>query len=165
MVRVKRRYILFEVVPNDDVLRLDIASVDKPLKITEKDIIYAFRQKILQLYGDFGLGSVLKSLHVKRFTGATRLGVISVQRGQHTMVTSSMPLVKKIKDLNCMVRIVRLSGTIRGCLRYLKVYYKAQVRMYKKEMEGIKAGLQEIESQLSQQNLNQNTGEEPLDET
>lgn len=146
MVRVKRRYILFEIMPSDQRFERQI-----DLKLSERDIIFAFRQTILMIYGDLGLGSVLKSLHIKKFSSATRIGIVSVQRGQHTLLTSSVAFIKKIKDLNCSIRIVRLSGTIRGCLRFLRVYYKRQINQFGRNLKAIKEGVEDLELSLGKE--------------
>lgn len=133
MVRFKRRYVLFEVNPSGGE-RLD------HLKITEKHITQALRDAVQALYGDFGLGSIVKSLYMKRFTPVTRLGIVSCQRGQHALLTSSLATVKKIKDLNCSIRIVYLSGTIRGCLRKLEEYHRVQIKRHQGDLKSLQEG-------------------------
>ncbi|KAI1288316.1 Ribonuclease P/MRP protein subunit POP5 [Halotydeus destructor] len=133
MVRVKRRYVLFEVIPSDQNM-----SQDYHIKLSEKEIIHAMRRMIEAKYGNFGLGTILKSLHVKRFNGVTRIGIITIKRGPHVFLTSSMPFIKEINSFKCSLRTFYLSGTIRGCLRKLKLHHQIQIKQHENDLEKAK---------------------------
>ena len=127
MVRFKRRYILFEVVPHDRRQQ----EAEK-INISEKEVVKAMRQAIHLVHGDFGLGSVLKSLFLKRFTPRTRLGIVTVQRGPHRLLGSSLAVICKIGQVDCSIKCLYMSGTVRGCLLYLASYHRCQIRNERK---------------------------------
>jgi len=131
MVRVKRRYFLFELIPSDERLLKSC----KPLDIEEKAIVRSLREKITELFGDFGMASVVQHMRLKRFNGVTRTGVISCKRGAHLMVMSSLPFIRKIDDCDCSVRLIHLSGTFRGSLKQLKKWHTKQISLWKKQLK------------------------------
>src|SRR5690242_17911049 len=75
-----------------------------------------------------------RSLQVKKFSCVTRIGIVCVQRGAHYLLTSSLPFIKKINEVPCSCRLIYLSGTIRGCLKFLRAYYKKQMREFEGEL-------------------------------
>jgi RNase P/RNase MRP subunit POP5 len=149
MVRVKRRHLLVEVTTCDPEL-----DRMQSLPITERDLLVALRHAVLTIHGDFGLGSVLRSLHVKKFSSVTRVAVVSVGRGAHLLLTTALPFVRQIKDMNCSLRMVYLSGTIRGCLRFLQKYYHRQVRGFNSDLAMVRKGFQELQDKLANERVN-----------
>ena len=149
MVRIKRRYILFELMPNND--KLD------ELSITERDVLEAIRNVIEIMFGDFGLGSVLQSLQLKRFNRMTRTGVLATKRSVHRLVITSLPFVKRIQSTDASFRTIHLSGTIRGCLRALRIHHNKQIVKLRQELnslakiKAIESGVKDIESSLKRQ--------------
>ncbi len=155
MVRVKRRYILFEIIPNNYKL------MDK-LLITEKEIIESMRECVERLYGDLGLSSILQTIQLKRFNINTRTGVLSSKRSNHTIITTSLPFIRKVKQIDCIFRTIHISGTIRGCLKALRVHHNKQINCLRKQLNAfnkinsIQKGIQEIESSLNPQSIDSN---------
>jgi RNase P/RNase MRP subunit POP5 len=123
MVRVKRRY-----------FTLQIRSESK-VSFSERDLIRSLKDTVQSIHGDFGLGSLLKSLAVKRLSLDTRTAVLVCQRGPHTLLSSSIPFVRAVKQVNCTFQVIHLSGTIRSSFKFL-------VKKFGKDNK-------ELESQLS----------------
>ncbi|XP_050049540.1 ribonuclease P/MRP protein subunit POP5 [Dermacentor andersoni] len=117
MVRLKHRYVLVEILwkdwQNPHILELPVA---------EKDIYACVRKAVHTLHGDFGLGVTKFNLAIKFFNPHTRVFLLRTRRGAHTLTLSALPFVKKIKDQVATLRVLKLTGTIRSCLKYLKKY-------------------------------------------
>lgn len=130
MVRVKRRYLTIQFLPNDSkVTRIDA---------TERDVAHLIKEAVHTIHGDFGQGSIQKSLQVKKFSPETGIAVVSVQRGQHEMVTSAIPFIKKFKDMDCRLQLIYLSGTIRCSIKFLIKMYKNQSTDFMKQLSLMK---------------------------
>lgn len=120
MVRVKKRYLLLEVVPDEGLGA-------KSLLFDEGDLIVAVREAVLATHGDFGLGSVINSLYCKRFSPKTGCCLLSCRRGPHYLLLTSLPFVKIVKNTPCTLRLIHLSGTIRGSCSILKRFLEHQI--------------------------------------
>ncbi|KAL1425275.1 hypothetical protein MTO96_019422 [Rhipicephalus appendiculatus] len=92
------------------------------LPVTEKDIYACVRNAVRFLHGNFGLGVTKFNLAVKFFNPHTRVFLLRTRRGAHTLTLSALPFVKKIKDEAATLKVLRLTGTIRSCLKYLRKY-------------------------------------------
>ena len=123
MVRVKRRYILFELVfgCKDD-------SVNFDRSINERHIIQAVRDAVQQLYGDYGLGVISQSLVLKRFNKQTKIGILSCYRHSYRNLFNALLIIQDVLKVKCIFRTHHLSGTIRGCLRALAKMYKGTLK-------------------------------------
>lgn len=128
MVRVKRRYILFELIFDckDDYINFDRS-------INERQIVQAVRDSIHQLYGDYGLAVINQSLLLKRFNKQTKIGILSCYRHSYKLLFNSLLLIQNILKIKCVFRTHYLSGTIRGCLKALEKMYKGTLN--KKEIQ------------------------------
>ena len=109
MVRVKRRYILAEI---------KTLSGKYP---TSNEFIKEFKAQLQELYGDYGLACLERGLHIKRYQQSDKSLIISVRRGSHAMALSTIPMITSINSQACKVSVVHLSGTMRKCMKVLKV--------------------------------------------
>jgi len=151
---------LFELMPNEEVLD------SHGLGVTERQLIETIRQTIGTLYGDFGLGSVAKSLQLKRFNDMTRTGLLAVKRCHHTIVLTSLPFIRRVHHLDCILRTIHMSGTIRGCLKALRVHHNKQIIRLRKQrkssaigvkMKSFEKAFKDIESSLLRQQMPETT--------
>lgn len=136
MVRVKRRYLTIEIVPEDGKYKKN-----EPFQLNEHQLMGVLKDAIQDLHGDYGVGCVQKSLYVKKFCSETRIGVITVQRGPHVFLTSSIPFIKTIKQIECKIKLIYFSGTLRSSLKQLAKYYKKQNIGYNKMLDEMKKGM------------------------
>uniref|UniRef100_A0A131XEA8 Ribonuclease P/MRP protein subunit POP5 n=1 Tax=Hyalomma excavatum TaxID=257692 RepID=A0A131XEA8_9ACAR len=134
MVRLKHRYILTEILWKD-WRNPHICQ----LPVTEKDMYVCVRKAVHFLHGDFGLGVTKFNLAVKFFNPYTRVFLLRTRRGAHTLTLSALPFVKKIKDEAATLRVLRLTGTIRSCLRYLKKYDCSVMRSVLNRCDSVEA--------------------------
>lgn len=126
MPPVKRRYILFQIEPHDP---------NGKFSATEGEIVNTVRDLVQKLHGDFGYASILLNFHAKKFDPITRTGVLVAKRGCHQFLLTTLPCVRTIKDQSVTVSIMKLSGTLRGCLRSLQGYHGKMIYQYKKSLK------------------------------
>ncbi|EEC07666.1 ribonuclease P/MRP protein subunit POP5, putative [Ixodes scapularis] len=117
MVRLKHRYILVEILWKD----WQNPSIHQ-LPVAEEDIYGSVRNAIQYLHGEFGVGVTRFHLTIKFFNPYTRVFLLRTRRGAHTLTLSALPFVTKIKDDAATLRVLKLAGTIRSCLKFLKKY-------------------------------------------
>lgn len=130
MVRVKRRYLTLQFLPDDGkTTRIDMK---------ERDVAFLLKDIVRDVHGEFGVGSIQNSLQVKKFNQETGIAVVSVQRGPHHLITSSIPFVKKVKDLKCSLQVIYLSGTLRASVKFLIKLYKHQAHEFTKQLKHMK---------------------------
>lgn len=138
MVRLKQRYILFDILyppkteprnsserevfesfhksPEDALLRMHRSS---PQSIDGKSIIQATRKAIQDHYGEFGAGAVGQGLMMKYFSNKTSTGIIRCGRQSCPMVVASLALINCIGKEDIIIRCVHISGTIKKCEEFL----------------------------------------------
>lgn len=130
MVRLKNRYILFDITyppsnygsqsefvgfssdPQTALLLLHRAS---PAWVEPKMIILAVRHAIEDHYGEHGAGLANSSVVIKYFSPKTSTGIIRCSRSSTPYVVSAMTLLNRIGDREVVIRAVHISGTIRKC--------------------------------------------------
>ncbi|ODV96951.1 hypothetical protein PACTADRAFT_39645 [Pachysolen tannophilus NRRL Y-2460] len=124
MVRLKTRYILFEILypfeaSSDKVIAepetLLSLHQPSPSSITNKLLIQAVRQSLADHFGDYGTGTAGTSLVIKYFSPRTSTGILRVSRDFYRYICASLMLIKKIDGKDVIIRVVRVSGTIKKC--------------------------------------------------
>ena len=126
MPPVKRRYILFKIEP--------LLSDGKLNKISEGDIVTTVRESVQRLHGDFGLASILLNFYSKKYDHATRTGVLVAKRESYKFILTTLPVVRSIRGQDVSISILKLSGTLRGCLRSLQGFHGKMIHEYKKSL-------------------------------
>lgn len=121
MVRLKQRYILFEILhPPTDIPPTSASNAflavhrESPSNINPKTISAAIRNTVDELYGDFGSGHLM-ALNIKYFNNKTSLGIIRCSRTNFHYVTGSFPMITKIDGIPIIFHSCHVSGTIRKC--------------------------------------------------
>lgn len=114
MVRVKRRYILLNV-------KLKGSQ-------NQEAFVKEVRSKVHQVYGDFGVACLSRGFSIKKYEPKDGFMIISVRKGVHEMVISTIPLITSVENIPCCATIVHLSGTIRGSLKQMKLTYLMNLR-------------------------------------
>ncbi|RPB23953.1 hypothetical protein L211DRAFT_808247, partial [Terfezia boudieri ATCC MYA-4762] len=135
MVRIKSRYLLFNILypttpssnPSDHTTptHLDFNSPTDPT-VTPQLLTSLIRDAILLQFGDWGSG-MTSSLSVKYFSPITSTGILRCPREHHRLVWAALTLIKEILGKPVVIRVVRVSGTIK-----------------KAEQEGIRRAKEEI---------------------
>ncbi|KAL1931889.1 hypothetical protein VTP01DRAFT_8945 [Rhizomucor pusillus] len=121
MVRIKNRWILFELIENPVFENGEVVFPRTTLGLTEEDIGRAIAAAINADFGDYGLG-MAKSLNVKWYNPMTRVGIARIPREYTDMVLATLFFMNKIGKQTCSFRILHVSGTI------IKVQNQAIIR-------------------------------------
>ncbi|KAJ2689833.1 RNA-binding protein pop5 [Coemansia spiralis] len=122
MVRLKNRYICFELQPQTQVdgpdsLERAATSQRSSESFSIKGIHGFVREQVKLNFGDSGAGLVLSGLQVKYFSSQTRMGIMRVPRDHCQMVSASLALATQVSKRPCTIRVRHVSGTIKKCQR------------------------------------------------
>lgn len=134
MVRLKHRYVLFEILyppqsnaskveqrrksslfsqsPKECLLQLHSPS---PISVTGRSIASLLKKVIEDHFGELASGTIALLLIVKYFSNKTSTGIVRCSRTDFEKVVAAFALVNKIENLDVVMRCVHVSGTIRKC--------------------------------------------------
>ena len=129
MVRIKHRYLLLNILypstspsqnSNPDLPSLTLRFNAPTLShITPGTLASLLRAQLINLFGDYGLGLVSPSLKVVYFSPATSTAIVRAPRKGYRLLWVAATAVQELpgargeKPRSCVVRCVRVSGTIR----------------------------------------------------
>lgn len=127
MVRIKQRYLLLNILypasnpsSNNAITSPISFQAPTPSYLNAGSFIAHLRNHITLLFGDFGLGVSLSSLKVVYLSTATSTVILRVPRDHHRLVWAALTHVTELPPqrrggvgIPCVVRVVRVSGTIR----------------------------------------------------
>ncbi|KAK6200407.1 Rpp14/Pop5 family-domain-containing protein [Scheffersomyces amazonensis] len=146
MVRIKHRYILFEVLypptksgedsetfSNSQVDALLTLHQSSPSTINGKLIVSILRKSIQTYYGDQGAGTAAVSTIVKYWSNKTSTGIIRCDRSAVQMVVGALTLIDKLDNQNIIIRCTHISGTIHKCEEYSIRKSKELIRLINKQ--------------------------------
>lgn len=128
MVRIKHRYLLVEIlyptpstttygteIPNTVLFHAPTSS-----HITSSTLLHLLRLQISLLFGDYGSGVLAAGLAVKYFSSATSTAIIRCPRAHYRLAWAALTFVTELPGVNkgvagkeCVLRVVRVSGTIK----------------------------------------------------
>ena len=112
MVRVKSRYLLFEINFEDDLILESLTS---------SSITTIVKESIEANFGSFGSG-VTSSIQIKYFSPFTNIGILRMPREHGRMVWASLTFITKIKKIPCRIRVLHVSGTIKSAQKHTIEY-------------------------------------------
>lgn len=134
MVRLKHRYILFDILypppsaprtglEREKFLNFSTSSKDcllslhetSPSTINLRSIASQLKKVIEDHFGDFGGGTVGLLIIVKYFSNKTSTGIIRCSRNNFHQVMAALALVTKLGNSEVVMRCVHVSGTIKKC--------------------------------------------------
>ncbi|CAI5758543.1 unnamed protein product [Candida verbasci] len=136
MVRVKHRYILFEILyppttnervtPREDFEAFSTAEQNAlftlhqraPSTINHKSIMNSIRRSLQDHYGDVGAGSAGMLMNLKYFSNKTSTGIIRCGRAQSDTIIGAMTLIERIDNCYLTFQTLHVSGTIKKCEEY-----------------------------------------------
>ena len=124
MVRLKSRYILFEILypPTDISVEESLSKGDillshhraSPAEVSIKAIIQEIRRSLSLNLGDYGSAKCNSLLQLKYFSNKTSTGIIRCHREDCDLVIMALMLMSKIGDVDgLIVNPVKVSGTIK----------------------------------------------------
>lgn len=154
MVRIKHRYILFEILypptadpritPRDDFTQFSQSELNalltlhqlSPNVINVKSILNAIRKSLLDYYGDVGAGKAGMLLNVKYFSNRTSTGILRCGRDQSDYIIGAMSLIEKLENNYVIIRCLHVSGTIKKCEEYSIERTKQLINVIKNKSKG-----------------------------
>jgi ribonuclease P/MRP protein subunit POP5 len=130
MVRIKHRYILLNILypdPKTSNVRLTSTPSDStpytfhfnqptPDRFDAKLLLKLIRDGVAELFGDYGSGKVAGSLQIKYLSSATSTAIVRVARDHYRLVWAALSFVTRLPrpvEQACVIRVMRVSGTIR----------------------------------------------------
>ncbi|CAL9733985.1 ribonuclease P/MRP protein subunit Pop5p [Monosporozyma servazzii] len=137
MVRLKSRYVLFEVILSPHISNVDEEEKEQetsqftrynillshhrpcPKEISIKTLIQEIRHSLQLNFGDYGSGKIGSLLQLKYFSNNTGTGIIRCHREDVDTLVASMMLINKIGDVeNIIINPVKISATIKKIEQY-----------------------------------------------
>jgi ribonuclease P/MRP protein subunit POP5 len=125
MVRLKSRYLLFEIIYPDglDAIKEPLPKTKSSISIRPSTELSVDARKLTTLlkdaielnFGDYGLGAVSGTLAVKYFSQLTSKGIVRVARQHFRLVWAALTYINKVGTKNAIIRVIRVSGTIKKC--------------------------------------------------
>lgn len=111
MVRIKHRYLIIQIVPEDR---------DSTYAPSESDVISSIREPFTEMYGVFGAGSVLTVMRLSNWLPDRRLGILKVPREWATNVINFFQAMDRIATIKLSVRVHHNAGTIDQAQRWME---------------------------------------------
>lgn len=116
MVRYKARYLLFNILypnePSSNASDKPIFSHPSDSSLSRPLLTTLLRDALILQFGDHG-GGLAGSLNVKYFSPVTSTGIVKVPRDHYRMVWAAMTFIKEVRGRPAVMRVVRVSGTIK----------------------------------------------------
>ncbi|KAF3193717.1 hypothetical protein TWF225_009267 [Orbilia oligospora] len=151
MVRVKQRYLLFTILyPSGPQSTSNNTTSSKPTQsmifhspspqnLTRTTLASIIRSSISTNFGDWGIGQC-GSFAVKYFSSATSTGILRITRDNYRTLWAALTYIRELCGQPAVIKVVRISGTIRKAeLEAVKLAEDA-IRRVKKEAKGAKTG-------------------------
>ncbi|CDK27202.1 unnamed protein product [Kuraishia capsulata CBS 1993] len=126
MVRIKNRYVVFNVIyPIDETAEsleaalktksgsLSLIHQPPAIAITPKVVVQAIRQSLQTNFGDYGNGVGGGVLTVKYFSEKSSLGIIKVSRESTRLVCAAIMLITRLQASPVTIRVLRVSGSVK----------------------------------------------------
>ncbi|EAY19482.1 Rpp14 family protein [Trichomonas vaginalis G3] len=110
MVRVKHRYIIFKIIPED----LNAADFGDGYSIPK-----SLAKPFIDMFGDFGAGNVLTSVNLVVWQPEKFTGVLRVARDWATNYVKMLDTIKDIKGIKADIKVPHISGTIDQAQRWI----------------------------------------------
>ncbi|KAF2226926.1 Rpp14/Pop5 family-domain-containing protein [Elsinoe ampelina] len=130
MVRIKHRYLLLQLLypsapsssssssspPSSDPHQFTLhLYAPTPDTLTPALLARLIRDQVSLLFGDHGAGLVASGLKVMYLSAPTSTAIVRVGRAQFRLVWAALTMVRRLPGTGVVVRVVRVSGTVRKC--------------------------------------------------
>ncbi|GBC04741.1 hypothetical protein RclHR1_05840002 [Rhizophagus clarus] len=138
MVRLKNRWLLFEVIFEDNSHLHSSSSFSSSRKqeaLSTRDVYSAIKDSVQINFGDYGVGCIAASISVKYFSPFTNIGVLRISRDHYHIVWGAMTFITQIKTRRCLIRVLHLGGTIKQCQLSAINYDRDQILLLKRHAE------------------------------
>ena len=127
MVRLKHRWLLFEIVYPSETSAIPFFAASQ--QVNTKLLTDALRQQISYNFGDCGSGLVASSLSIRYFSPATSSGIVRIARDCYRIVWAALTFIRDLAGRECVITVRRVSGTIK----------KAEEEILRRDRSALKA--------------------------
>lgn len=105
MVKFKSRYLLVETLyDSDSITNIDSGRMAALIK-----------NQVELLFGDVGVGGIIKNLQVKYVNNYTNLTIIRVGKDFINLLWTALILLNNIDGVKVRMHVIGVSGTIKKC--------------------------------------------------
>lgn len=111
MVRLKHRWLLFEILYPNDRSTIPFSSASQ--NVTTKLLTDVLRHQISYNFGDHGSGLVSSSLSIRYFSAATSTGIVRISRDHYRMVWAALTFIRELAGRECVITVRRVSGSVK----------------------------------------------------
>jgi ribonuclease P/MRP protein subunit POP5 len=129
MVRIKHRYLLLNILFPEGSAATSSSTSAAALPLTFHSpipsyfqgvsLLHLIRESVAELFGDYGVGTIA-GLKVMYFSPATSTAIVRCPRASYRLVWAGLTFVGSLPGARrggereaCVIRVVRVSGTIR----------------------------------------------------
>ena len=131
MVRIKHRYLLLNILfpeSSDPASNSNSSFAERfslalhsptPSQFQAASLVSLIRDSVAELFGDYGVG-IIAGLKVVYFSPATSTAIVRCPRASYRLVWAGLTFVDSLPGARrggereaCVIRVVRVSGTIR----------------------------------------------------
>merc|ERR1719394_22399 len=131
MVRFKKRYFVVELERSERVARGKCDIDMTPLDSRDLDLAEAMKDKVKEMYGDFGRAQITVGFKVIYANKLTRLVILRCRHSAQDLLSSCIPLLDKVRKDSVIARLLYTGATIRHCHLFM-------VKRQKKLLESLK---------------------------
>ncbi|KAK6331680.1 hypothetical protein TWF718_002226 [Orbilia javanica] len=153
MVRVKQRYLLFTILypsspqsttnngsnSSSKPTQSMIFHSPSPANLTRTSLASIIRSSISNNFGDWGIGQC-GSFAVKYFSQATSTGILRITRDNYRTLWAALTYVRELCGQPAVIKVVRVSGTIRKAELEAVKLAEETIRRVKREVRDTKSG-------------------------
>ena len=105
MVRLKARYVLFEI----------LYPTSKSQKIEGSQLMQTLRSSLDAHFGELGAGECQTTLALRYFHSKTQAGILRIGRNQAPLIQGALTYIRSIGGIEVVVMVTHVSGTIKKC--------------------------------------------------
>lgn len=102
-----------------------MVAESKPLSLKPKIFHDTVINKIQQIHGDFGVAVVKSGFLTKYCNEHTRIAIIRSRHGPHRYVTSTLPFITKIGNLDVRLNTLHVGATLKHSFRFIQRHQRA----------------------------------------
>lgn len=143
MVRLKSRYILFEIIypptltnpPPTYSLKTSLKLHHQTSSISGRDLLQLIKNSLNETYGDFGSGLHASSLMLKYFSPRTSTGILRTPRDNFELIVGTLMMIKAVQGRDCIINVIHVSGTIKMCQEFIISNNKKLMKLMDDEEE------------------------------
>lgn len=121
-MRLKHRYIIAQILLNSNSKQID--------QITSRDLMKAFREKAVTLFGEVGAGDFANHANIKFYDeDCLRLFVMRIARDAEVNACFILACLSAVGNVNVTIRVLNMSSTSSNCLKDCKSIYENAKQM------------------------------------